>query len=479
MSYSSKLFLKIQDFNDIIYNMIKSSIFKSYDIRGIYPNQLNENTAYQIGRGFVKHAGAKKIFVGHDARFSSLELFRAFAEGAISQGADIYNIGLVPTEAVYFAVGAYDCDAGIMITASHNPKKYNGFKMMTKEGDDIVWIRGRDLFSTIEKNSYEEKPHGKIYEQDIWKDYAGKVLSFVGDKIEPFKIAVDASNGVAGIAILKIKGKLPIEITELNFEPNGNFPNHPPNPMEDGSLNQIKDKIVKNGLDFGFIFDGDGDRIFLVDETGKMVSADIVLLILAKYFLLNASREAPRDLASGKSASGKSGETIAYNAVCSKAVPEFIKKWGGNPVRTAVGFVNIREGLIKNNGIMGGELSAHYCFRDYFYTDSGIIAFLTLLQIISSENKKVSELAKELSPYFKSSELNFEIEDKEAVLEKIKEKYLDGRQDFLDGVTVEYKDWWFNVRPSNTEPLLRLTVEANTEDLLEQKKKELNDFIKS
>lgn len=440
--------------------MIQSSIFKSYDIRGIYPSQINESAAYQIGRGFVKHTGAKKIFVGHDARLSSLELFRAFAEGATSQGADIYNIGLVPTEAIYFSVGTYDCDAGIMITASHNPKDYNGFKMMVKKENNIVWIRGKDLFLTIENNDYEEKPVGKIYEKDIWNDYINKILSFATEKIKPLKIAVDASNGVAGIAIAKIKDKLPIKITELNFEPNGNFPNHSPNPLEEGSANQIKKAISDNNLDFGFIFDADGDRIFLVDETGEMVSADIVLLILAKYFL---QKEA--------------GRAVAYNAICSKAVPEFIKKWGGNPVRTAVGFVNVREGLIDNNGIMGGELSAHYCFRDYFYTDSGIIAFLTLLQIISSENKKVSELAKELSPYFKSAESNFEIENKEKILEKLKEKYAGGKQNYLDGVTVEYDNWWFNARPSNTEPLLRLTIETNTAELLKEKKKELADFI--
>lgn len=439
--------------------MIQSSIFKSYDIRGIYPSQINENTAYQIGRGFVKHTGAKKIFVGHDARLSSLELFRAFAEGAISQGADIYGLGLVPTELVYFAVGTYECDAGIMITASHNPKDYNGFKMMVKNGNDIIWIRGKDLFSTIENGIYEEKPHGKIYKKDVWNDYVEKIMKFSGD-INPLKIAVDASNGVVGIAVSKIKDKLPIEITELNFEPDGRFPNHSPNPLEEGSANQIREAIIENNLDFGFIFDADGDRIFLVDEAGKMISADIVLLILAKYFL---QKEA--------------GAAVAYNAICSKAVPEFIKKWGGKPIRTAVGFVNVREGLINNSGIMGGELSAHYCFRDYFYTDSGIIAFLTLLQIISAENKKVSELARDLSPYFRSAELNFEIENKEEILEKLKEKYTNGKQDYLDGVTVEYDNWWFNARPSNTEPLLRLTIEADTKELLEQKRSEVADLI--
>lgn len=441
--------------------MIKSSIFKSYDVRGIYPDQLNENTAYQTGRAFIKHTGAKKVVIGHDARNSSPELFRAIAEGILSEGSDVYSIGQVPTECVYFAVASYDFDAGIMVTASHNPKEYNGFKTMVRKDNDIVWVRGKDLFSSLDQNGLREKPHGTIQEKDIWPDYINYVMRFSGE-IKPFTIVVDASNGVIGSVISRIKDKLPVKITELNFEPNGNFPNHSPNPLESGSSDQIKEEIQRQKADFGIMFDGDADRIFLVDEKGDLVSADTALLLLAKHLLLK-----------------NPGSAIAYNAICSKAVPEFITKWGGVPVRTAVGFVNVREGLIKNNGVMGGELSAHYCFRDYFYTDSGTIAFLTFLKVISEDGRKVSEMVKELSPYFKSAELNFEIEDKEGALKKVKEKYGDAQQDFLDGVTVEYNDWWCNVRPSNTEPLLRLTIEADTKELLEEKKKELSLLIES
>lgn len=446
----------------LFYNgtMIKSSIFKSYDIRGIYPDQLNEATAFEIGRGFVRHTNTKKVAVGHDARLSSPELFRALCEGIISQGANVYSIGQVPTELVYFAIGSYDFDGAIMITASHNPKEYNGFKMMKKEGNDIVWIRGKDMFSVIQENRHIDVPKGTIHEQDIWDDFIKRMLGFVKTQIKPFKVAVDASNGVIGKAIEMLKPHVPVEVLEVNFEPDGNFPNHAPNPLEEGSINQIRGKIIKEKADFGFMFDGDADRIFLVDETGVMIPADIVLLFLAKYFLQQDK-----------------GLAVAYNVFCSRAVPEFIKKWEGVPVRTQVGFVNVREGLIKNNGVLGGETSAHYSFRDNFYTDSGIIAFLILLQIVSSENKKVSELAKELEIYYKTSEINFEINNKEEAIERIKEKYSDGKQDFLDGVTVEYKDWWFTVRISNTEPLLRLIIEATTKDLLEQKKKELSEFI--
>ncbi|MBM3206156.1 MAG: phosphomannomutase/phosphoglucomutase [Candidatus Staskawiczbacteria bacterium] len=440
--------------------MIKSSIFKSYDVRGIYPDQLNEATAFEVGRGFIKHTNAKKVAVGYDARLSSPELFRSLSEGIISQGAEVYFIGRVPTEGLYFAVAKYDCDSGIMITASHNPKEYNGFKMITKENGVLQMIRGKDLFSTIEKNGYTEVPKGKINEKDIWEDFFNFTFGFLGST-KKFQVVVDASNGVMGEALDKIIDKLPVEVIKLNFEPNGNFPNHSPNPLEKGSSDQISELVKNEGADFGIIFDGDADRIFLVDELGKLVPADIVLLLLAKYFLTK-----------------NPGKAIAYNAICSKAVSEFVEKWGGKPIRTQVGFVNVREGLMKNDGIMGGELSGHYCFADYWYMDSGMITFLTLLQIISSEGKKVSEIISKLSIYSKAED-NFEVEEKEAILEKIKEKYASGKQDFLDGVTIEYKDWWFNVRPSNTEPLLRLTIEADTKELLEEKQKELSEIIKN
>ena len=228
----------------------------------------------------------------------------------------------------------------------------------------------------------------------------------------------------------------------------------------EGSADQISNKIKKEKADLGFIFDGDADRIYLITEQGEFVKADITLTLLAKYFLQK-----------------NPGAGIAFHVTCSKSVSEFVKKWGGEPIRTKVGFINIQQGLMDNNGVMGGELSGHYCFKDNFYSDSGMIALLTLLQIISKDGRKVSEIMKELSIYAKGPEINFEVEDKDAVMKKIKEKYSDGKQDFLDGITVEYDDWWFNARPSNTEPLLRLTVEADTEELRAQKQKELSDFI--
>lgn len=443
---------------------MEQSIFKSYDIRGVYLKEFDKNTAFEIGRAFIEHTKAKNVVVARDARTSSDELFLALVEGITTMGADVSDIGRVPTECLYFAAGNYNFDAGIMITASHNPKEYNGFKMLKKNGNDISIIRGKDLLSVVESLAGSKKmaeKKGKLEKKDVLQDYLTHISSAVNiSQIKPFSVVVDASNGVAAAVIAKIGEQLPAKIFLLNHEPDGHFPNHSPNPLEEGSTDQIRSEIKSQKADFGFIFDGDADRIFLIDENGEIVRADVVLLLLAKYFLRIYPKSA-----------------VVYNAICSKAVPEFIQKWQGIPIKTQVGFVNVRDGLLKNSGIMGGELSGHYCFRDNFYMDSGAIAFLVLLQVISESNKKVSEMAAELSPYAKSSEINFEVKNKDEILNKIKEKYSNGKQDFLDGVTVEYEDWWFNVRPSNTEPLLRLTIEAESLVLLDAKKKELADFI--
>ncbi len=441
---------------------VNPSIFKSYDIRGIYPGELDEETVCRVGQAFVKYTGAKKIIVGRDMRLSSFGLFKALTKGILSQGANVYDIGLVPTEGVYFATGHYGYDAGIMITASHNSKEYNGFKMIKKEGKRIQFISGKEIIDIVKNGIFSKaKKFREIKKLDIWRDYLNHIFSFVNTKkIKPFKVVIDAGNGMAGKTIPQIAPKLPLKIIPLNFKLDGNFPNHPSNPLLERATDQISNGVIKKKSDFGFIFDGDADRIFLIDEKGNFVRADITLLLLAKYFLEK-----------------NPGKGVAYNVICSKSVPEFIKKWGGNPIRTPVGFINVQKGILKNNGIMGGELSGHYCFKDNFYSDSGMIVFLTLLQIISASGKKVSELTKELSPYAKSAEINFEVKNKETILKKIREQFSDGKQDYLDGVTVEYKDWWFNVRPSQTEPLLRLTIEAENQKILDKKKRELITFF--
>lgn len=426
-------------------------------MRGICPQELTEEAAFAIGKAFIDHTGSKNVVVCQDARLSSPALFKALVAGILAKGVQVTSVGQMPTECLYFALANYDFDAGIMITASHNPKEYNGFKMITKAGKDLTIIRGVDLLSKIQEGEFQENIT-PIVQKDILEDYKNYIFKLFNlDTIKKYNIAIDTSNGVMGNILSQIS--LPVTITPINFEPDGNFPNHAPNPLEPGSSDQIKEIIKKQALDFGFMFDGDADRIFLVDENGAMVPADAVLILLAKYFLQK-----------------NPGAGIAYNAVCSKAVPEFVKKWGGVPVRTQVGAVNVRDGLLKNNGVVGGEISAHYCFSDYFYMDSGLVAMLTILQIISDDGRKVSEIMKEVLPYAKG-DANFKVTNKGEVMQKIQEKYADGKQNFLDGITVEYQDWWFNVRPSNTEPLLRLTIEANTREILDEKKQELSDFI--
>lgn len=439
------------------------SIFKSYDVRGIYPEELNEESAFNIGRAFVEYTGCKNIVVGHDARLSCEALFLNLTNGIKASGSNVVDIGQVPTECVYFAVGAKEYDGGVMITASHNPKEYNGFKMIKKTGEGIDMIRGIDLLPIVEQEKFNNPDGiGKLEKKDIIEDFTKYVLNFAGSEvIKDFKVVVDASNGVAGLVIPQIAEKIPANISILNFEPDGNFLAHGPNPLIDNATDQIAKEVIKEKADFGMIFDGDADRIFLIDEEGKMVNGDATLLLLAKYFLEK-----------------NPGMAVAYNLICSKATSVFIKKYGGVPIKTKVGFVNVKEGLTKNNGILGGEMSGHYCFKDNYYMDSGMIAFIKLLIILSKDQRKLSEIIKELTPYSKG-DANFTVKDKAKILEDIKNKYSDGKQDFMDGITVEYNDWWFNVRPSNNEPLIRLTIEADTKEILDQKQKELTDFIEN
>lgn len=444
----------------LVYNlsMINQSIFKLYDIRGIYPQELNEQTAYLVGRAFARKAKAIEVVVGSDMRLSSPQLKEAVIRGITDEGVNVRDIGLIPIDAAYASVGVFGAEAAIMVTASHNPKEYNGFKMVLK---NMQWVRGIELQQEVmQLPKLTPGIKGLVREQEIYSQYIPHVLSFMKNKkIKPLRVVVDAGNGMAGKVMPMLAEHLSITMIPLNFELDGNFPAHPSNPLMPESQKQICEAVVKEKADFGIILDGDTDRLFFVDEKGTFIPADITLLLLAKLFL---EREP--------------GVGIAYNLLCSKVVAEMVKVWGGVPLRTKVGYVNVSAGMRENNGIMGGELSAHYSFRDNAYADSGFIAFVILLELLSGYEQPLSEIVQPFYKYAKS-DANFKVENKEAVIEKIKEKYSDGKQDFLDGVTIEYKDWWFNVRPSNTEPLLRLTIEADNLGLLEEKKKELADFI--
>ncbi|MFA6215581.1 MAG: phosphomannomutase/phosphoglucomutase [Patescibacteria group bacterium] len=441
---------------------INQKIFKSYDIRGVYPAELNEEAAYLIGRAFARKTKAKKVAVGSDMRLSGPALKAKLIEGITDEGVDVADIGLVTIDTVYVAVGILKYAGGIMVTASHNPKEYNGFKMILAK---TKWLRGEALLNDVLKLPKKiAKTKGKVEAVDILPDYIKHVLSFCNPKkIKNLKVIIDAGNGMAGKITPLLEPHLPIKVIPLNFKLDGSFPVHPSNPLLPESQIQITREVVRQKADFGVIFDGDTDRLFFVDEKGKFIRADITLLLLAKEFL----RREP-------------GASIAYNLICSKIVPEKIKEWGGKPIRTKVGFVNVSDGLKKNQGIMGGELAAHYCFRDNAYSDSGFIPLVILLELLSRQNQPLSEIVKPFYKYAKAPEENLVFENRQTidrVIAEFKKQYRDGKQDFLDGLTVEYNDWWFNARASNTEPLLRVTVEADTEEKLLSKKRELVDFV--
>lgn len=429
------------------------SIFKAYDVRGIYPTELNEEAARDIGRSVARLLNGGRVVIGRDMRLSSDTLHQALIAGLRQGGASVDDMELVSIDAVYFAVGKFGYDAGIMVTASHNPPEYNGFKVV-RQG--TRWVRGRELKELVGLPALP-KVEGTLTELDIWPSYLEHVRSFVQlNELRPLKVVVDAGNGMAGKVIPLLFDGLPFQLTPLSFELDGSFPNRPSNPLAVGAADAATDKVRQVGADVGIMFDGDTDRIFFLDEHGRFVPADVTLLLLAKEFLHR-----------------QPGSAVAYNLICSRAVPEFIERWGGKPIRTAVGYVNVSQALLEQGAVMGGELSAHYSFRQNFGTDSGFIAALLVLELLSREGKPLSELVRELSPYAKAPEVNLEVKDKAAALGAVAARYADAKIDELDGITVQYPDWWVNVRPSNTEPLLRVTVEAKDEAMLNERQAEV------
>jgi phosphomannomutase len=433
---------------------IKSEIFKAYDIRGIYPDQLNEETAYAIGLGVANVLKARNAVVGRDMRLSSPVLAKAVIAGFIDGGADVTDIGLISTDGLYFAVGRYNFECGVMVTASHNPPRYNGMKVCERQavplsGDGKL----AEVRALIENDQLVKAGEpGRVVEMDILTDYVAHALSFIDvAKIKPFKIVVDAGNGMAGMIIPEVFRRLRCKLVPLYFELDGTFPNHPASPIEPENVADLKKKIIEGGADLGAAFDGDADRVFLLDEKGRTLGGDMVTALVAKALL----KKHP-------------GETIIYNLICSKAVPELVTRMGGKAVRTRVGHALIKPIMREHNAIFGGEHSGHFYFRDNWFADSGLIAFLVCLELISEANAPLSEQVAAFDHYVRSGEINSEVADNQAKLREVEQTFADGKIDKVDGLTVEYNDWWFNLRPSNTEPLLRLNVEARDEELLKK-----------
>ena len=458
-------------------------IFKAYDIRGTYPDLLTDTMAWQIGFGSsqflldeAERAGEttpmmKNIVVGRDMRTSSPTLSKELITGMNVQGGDVIDVGMVDTPFIYFAVNYLDCAGGVMVTASHNPPNYNGFKISKRKAKPVGETTGlgdiRKNAAVVDRSGIATaKAIGRVEERDLWKPYREHVLEFLdlSGASKPIRVAIDASNGMAGTMVPKVFGlkgdTVPgLEIIPINFDnTKGEFV-HEPNPLVASNLAQLQEVVRDKGADLGLCFDGDADRCVIVDEKGRIVGCDHLTAVLASHFL----KQSP-------------GSPIVYDLRSTKAVSEEVEKAGGRPIRSRVGHVFMKGAMAEHGCAFGGELSGHFYFRDNFNADSGAIAMATVLSVLAQSGKKMSELLAPVGRYVQSGEINFEIEEKDAALEQIKEEFgpgsdTDADVDELDGVTIDCFDregWWCNVRKSNTEPLLRLNAEARDAATLEK-----------
>ena len=443
--------------------MSLQNIFKAYDVRGKVGSELTPEVTTKIGKAFASWLPNEgPVAVGRDMRPDSKELADGIIAGLTDQGREVWDIGEVTSDMIYFAVGNFKLAGGVMITASHNPGEYNGIKFCHEEakpvGEETGLLDVRDL---AEKDHFEPAANkGIVTEKNIDEDWVQHALNFIDvDQVKPLKIAVDAGNGMAGKIFPELEPYVPWDVTELYFELDGTFPNHIANPLEPKNLVDVQKAIKDTGADAGVAFDGDGDRAVLLDENGQALTGTVLTALLAEFFLKS-----------------NPGATILHNAICGWAAVEAIKTNGGIPVRTRVGHSFIKNDMRKNNAVFGGEHSGHYYFKDNYMADSGLIAAVIGLYILGESGKKLSELVAPFrQSYVQIPETNFEVEDKDRAIAKVKEAFTDGEADTLDGLTVSYEDAWFNVRPSNTEPLLRLNAEAKNQERLN----ELVDKVKA
>jgi phosphomannomutase len=435
-------------------------VFKAYDVRGLHGSEIDEDGAYAVGRAFAEQFETLRIAVGRDMRVSSPTMAAAAIEGARDGGADVLDIGLAGTEMVYFAVGSLDLDGGIAVTASHNPKEYTGMKIVRGGAlpvggeSGLLDVRDRALagFGAVARR-------GDLSERDIYSEYVDRVLSFVDvSAIAPLRIVVDAANGMAGAMLPPVLERLPVETVRCYFEPDGTFPNHEPNPLLPENREFIVAKTLEEGADFGVAFDGDADRCFFVDDAGEFVPGDFATALLADAVL---EREP--------------GARIIYDVRASWAVPETIEAAGGVPLVNRVGHAFIKHRMRAEDAVFGGEVSGHYYFRDFCQADSGVVPFLVMLEVVSKKGRRLSEILQPFREhYFITGELNTPVPDVESKLRELEERFgPEGTVSHLDGVSVDADDWHFNVRPSNTEPLLRLNLEARSQELMEQKRDEV------
>ena len=452
-------------------------IFKAYDVRATYPSPLNEEMAWKVGHAtaqFLKRSRANSgaapvkmentIVVGRDMRPSSPDLAKALADGLRSVGMDVVDVGMVDTSFIYFAINHLDCVGGIMTTASHNPIQYNGFKISGPKAKPIGAASGLDDIKRIATTLRVGQTglHGKYEERDLWAEYRKHVLKFL-DLKRPMKVVVDASNGMAGKMIPAVFGDVKdLTIVPILFEITGKF-THEPNPLVESNLEALKQKMSATpGVDVGACFDGDADRCMFLDENRQLIGSDIITALIAEDFLKMPENK---------------GATIVYDLRSSHSVPDVVKALGGVPKRDRVGHAFIKKTMAETKAVFGGELSGHLYFRDNFYADSAAIAFARVLSILSQESTPTSQRVAKYQRYAQSGEMNFQVEDKDAKIRELAEHYKRANIDYLDGITIDQDDWWFNVRKSNTEPLLRLNLETTSPDALEQRLKELKRML--
>ena len=448
--------------------MLDPAVFKAYDVRGLYPSQLDEDGAYRIGRAYVEHFEPRTIAVGRDMRVSSPSMAAAAIAGAADGGSDVLDIGLVGTEMVYHAVGELGLEGGICVTASHNPGGYTGMKIVRRgalpvggdSGLEEVKERAREGFGPVARR-------GEVLEEDVWPSFVEKVLSFVDvDVLRPLRVVVDAANGMAGVMLPPVLERVPqLDVVRCHFEPDGTFPNHEPNPLLPENREFIVRRTTEEGADLGVAFDGDADRCFFVDDTGDFVPGDFVTALLAAAVLEH-----------------EPGGKVIYDVRASRAVPETIERAGGVPLVNRVGHAFIKQRMRQEDATFAGEVSAHYYFREFSQADSGVVPFLLMVELLSRRPEKLSQL---LAPYrerfFLTGEINTPVEDVPLKLQELKERYAaeGARISHLDGISIDFDDWRFNVRPSNTEPLLRLNLEAFSRDRMEEKRDEVLALIRA
>ncbi len=447
--------------------MLDPSVFKAYDVRGIYPTQLDEEGAYAIGRGYVEQFEPRRMAVGRDMRLSGPQMQAAAMQGAADAGAEVLDLGLIGTEMLYFAVGELGLDGGITVTASHNPKEYTGMKIVRRGAlpvggeSGLLDVRDRAMSGA----RHPDVSAGTVAPYDIWPAYVDRVMSFVDvSALRPLRVVIDAANGMAGAMLPPVLERLPIDVVRCFFDPDGSFPNHEPNPLLPENREFIVRTTLEEGADLGVAFDGDADRCFFVDDTGEFIPGDFVTALFAETVLAK-----------------EPGAKIIYDVRASWAVPETIENAGGVALMNRVGHAYIKQRMRKDDAAFGGEVSGHYYFRDFSQADTGVVPFLLMLELVSRKGVKLSEVLRPFRErYFITGELNTPVADVALKLQELKERYAtEARISHLDGISVDADDWHFNVRPSNTEPLLRLNLEARTQELMERKRDEVLELIRS